>query len=69
MATTVDIPCPTCGQIVYCECLKGSLYDAMFFRFVRTSFQIDCGSCGFKKTYRFVSPKKLERMYSTQPRE
>ena len=62
MATTIDIPCPKCGELVYCDYLKGLFHDFMFFKLMRTSFRVDC-SCGFKKTYWFLSPSRMENMY------
>lgn len=63
MASTIDIPCPKCGQLVMCDYLKGGLHDLMFFKFMRSSFRVDC-RCGFRKTYRFVSVQTLEKMYT-----
>ena len=62
MATTIDIPCPKCGELVMCDSPKGIFHDLMFFQFMRSSFRVDC-SCGFKKTYRFISAEALEKMY------
>ena len=64
MATTIDIACPKCGNLVYCDYFKGRFHEFIFFKLMRTSFRIYCG-CGFKKTYWFLSPSQMERMYET----
>lgn len=63
MATTVDVTCPKCGALVYGDYLKGRIFDALFFKFMRTSFRLNCDNCGFRKTYLFVPPGKLEKMF------
>ena len=68
MATTIDIPCPKCGELVCCDYLKGWFHEFMFFRLMRTSFRLDC-PCGMKKTYFFLSPSKLESMYGPEDNE
>jgi hypothetical protein len=69
MATTIDIACPKCGEVVHCDYLKGSHYDLAFLADGLTSFRLEC-QCGFTKTYSDIPADELERLAmrtSSQP--
>ena len=65
MATTIDIPCPKCGELVYGDYLKGRIHEFLFLTLMRTSFRVAC-PCGFKKTYWFLSPRQMAKLYEAE---
>ena len=59
MSTTVDIKCPKCGDVVFCD-TRTPLWVLAWLQ--RVSFRAECDKCGFKKTYRLVSAECASRM-------
>jgi predicted RNA-binding Zn-ribbon protein involved in translation (DUF1610 family) len=58
MSTTVDIKCPNCGELLYCETRTPLWLLALG----RVSFKADCSNCGYRKMYRLVSAKRAGEM-------
>ena len=58
MSYTIDIKCPQCGRLVFCEHIGGLEELANG----EVSFHAKCDACGFDKKYMSVPAEEAEEM-------
>ncbi len=58
MSHTIDIKCPKCGSLVYCDHI-GDLDELME---GKVSFLALCEQCGFEKKYLSISADEAEKL-------
>jgi rRNA maturation protein Nop10 len=58
MSYTIDIKCPACGKIIFCEHIDEieELAEGV------VSFYAKCNDCGFEKEYLSVPADEAEKM-------